>query len=496
LILFRRSPGNLQLGWYLLNGDGEKIDSFYFDTPNLSSGGVLAKNMVYRTDTIFQMKRPKWDHNLEANIYGSSLSQKDSLFRWRYDWSDWGYTWINPSAMVETSDGHFLIIMIGFVQHPRSFFTLGMMIDREGNELWRREIDQFPKSEGFDMMRMFSDIIEIDGYFYFLGTYGSVRRESLIQKIDSEGRVIWSFEEFLGGSGLGRNHWRNLSPGPDSATIAFGSNRMLIPEELEDFEPGFYDRYSRWPPTITYLDTLDGTIIDEAREFSTKSKRFYGINGIINSQFNDDLIFCGFFLRTDYFPNDPFWHPEIGLVGRLGSDGEFKWIVQIPERWGTHHLGWYFMDLLEASNGDIILVGQARGLQEPNTTWIMRLGPDGCVPDQMYCSGDSLLIAHPDVFVSTESPLPSLEETTAFPNPVRSGDVITMQTKEESPPGEPAKLRWYSTSGEVVHTSLDVLFQVNTGYQLQVPENIPSGMYILDLSVGKYSYRAKVLVVD
>lgn len=496
-----RAEGLFVSGWYLLDNEGIFVDSFFFETRGLVTGSVPSRNHLVKDGLVYQVFGLSYD-GIPKFLNVSSIENRDSVASYPIELNRPEWSYIDLASATISSDDHIVIIGTGTrIGHPRKYDTFMLKMDFEGNIVWLRDIERFP-DENNNTSYLFNlvvcNIIELDGYFYFTNSAEAFWMISYIYKIDSEGNLIWRSELNTKGSAA-RSTGANLILLPDSSAIAWTNNRQIEVSDVDgDQMEWFYS--SPHPAIITIIDTLDGSEIDT---FLKRYPRLRGdgeaiditIRSIITSADNGDFIICGIY--TDYGASvDPFIYPQSPMVGRVSQDGEYKWIKYIMERWGDEATSWECYGIAEASNGDLVLTGSTLGwiwdTFEP--AFVMRIGPDGCVPGVTFCSGDTLSIEHPLLIVSTTDLEEELQDLNIWPNPLSADGFLHIATEDgQFMSFGPGKLSWYGMDGRL-HAQEVLNFVETRGYRAQVPHDLSPGHYIVELVAGNRRFRGKVVV--
>ena len=500
-----REEGLFLSGWYLMNGGGIFIDSFFFETKGLVSGSIPSRNHLIRDGLVYQVFGFNFD-GIPKFLNVSSIEDRDSVASYPIEFNRPEWEHINIASATISSEDYILIIGTGTrAGSPRIWDVFMLKMDFEGNILLLRDIEQFPDDTNNYTYNFYNwvmcNIIELDGCFYFTNSASNgLYMHSYVYKIDSEGNLIWRSELNTKGSSEQATA-PNLILLPDSSAIAWTNNRQIEPSDVGgDQMKWFYS--SPHPAIITILDTLDGSEID------TYLKRYprlgddgagidITIRSIITSADNGDFIICGIYTDYEFFHHDyPFTSFLNPMVGRVSQDGEYKWIKYIMERWGDDAIGFECYGITEANNGDILLTGSTHRwtLETFEPAFVMRIGPDGCVPGVTFCSGDTLSINHPLLIVSTTDLEDEQEDLNIWPNPLAAGDFLNIATDDgDFMSYGPGRLSWYGMDGRLY--AQDVLNFVETrGYRAQVPPDLSPGHYIVELVAGNRRFRGKVVV--
>ncbi|TVR81252.1 MAG: T9SS C-terminal target domain-containing protein [Saprospirales bacterium] len=481
----------LKVGWFLVDGDGNMIDTFLFKESWTSM--LTLNNQLVRGDTVLQIFRPI-GHQKEIRVYGSSISQRDSIFTWVHDWSYIDkLREVRPRTMTINSRGNIVVISNVLWETPGGPSVYLTEMDLSGEILLKKKVKTFAPDEwhrNYSRFTISSKIVEINNHYYVACGVDVDWDNSFVLKMTKEGEIVWQSDLSLNASSIFEF---DIAPTGDSSGIAWTTNRQLDLADVDnDFEK--YWSLSAFPASITFLDTADGSIRREHVEYRDIDNFFYA-NRMIRSRFNDDFIMCGAWEQID--PDNDLIVWEGGMVARVCEEEGFKWIKFIPELWDYQTISVYFWNLTEADNEDIVLVGTSRRLQPPTRRpgWIMRIGPDGCVPGHTFCSGDSLLIAHPGVMVHVDEMSIESHPPMVSPNPVRQGEPIRINFGDQESTMAGVMIRWYSIDGNLLPMT-EAFTVYPDGVVSSLPRNISPGMYILELMKEGRKYRMKVMVLE
>ncbi|MGE5357327.1 MAG: T9SS type A sorting domain-containing protein [Deltaproteobacteria bacterium] len=162
-------------------------------------------------------------------------------------------------------------------------------------------------------------------------------------------------------------------------------------------------------------------------------------------------------------------YENYGVLIKYSNSGDTLWAkrYQHPEAQGDNAFN-YIVDIIEEDNGDILIAGESGIYGIRNDIWIMKVDSNGCFGqdscDETPVGVQEIKIGQADMF-------------TIYPNPV---DIeLNIQLHRDG-----SEYQWavYDIFG-----SLMLHGQKETGSEikLDIPENLPSGMYIIELKDKK-----------
>lgn len=364
-----------------------------------------------------------------------------------------------------TPDGGFLIVGdTGFGNiFANGIDGFAIKTDSLGNEQWRRIHGGAPPSwESF-----ISCAIGPSHTYYLGGSYfpTTTNGEIWVMRVDSVGEVIW--EVVWGGPFTdGNGHLTTLSDGHVLVANAHGHNTAG----------------NLFQPALTKLDSADGSIIWD---------RAYGPVGLNRVFFTaketdaGDLIAAGV-IYEGISPNI-----QKGLLTRVTSEGDSLWMFNYFYQDDVITTGQgRFYDVLPTADGGFIAAGAAYnpvGMGYPpgysQDTWVVKVDGLGCIVPGCNSVG------------ITEQATNLLDALRIWPNPVASGQAITVQL--ELPPslhGLPLTATLVSADGKAVwqHALGTVVGQATLNLQ---PPQLSTGMYYVHVaSEGKWLTGGKLVV--
>src|SRR6056297_1514738 len=484
-------PGGSGLtGYYYMDREGNLVDSFFFETEGLWVKVLPAHNYFFKDDLIYQLCSYRDSENLH-DIYVSSRSGRDSVDRFSvaFNRPEWVRTSANTMTLYQDT-----IYIFGTAQirtsDPNEHDIFMVKMDLQGNTIWVKDLDQL---EYYNFgVKIMGNVLQKDGFFYFThmgdgpGTGGENTR---VYKVSTQGEVIWRSAEEDRAVSVQSAH-PDITFTADSSAIVWTNNRQLYLEDVgNDVEMWLNKCYN--PISLTFLDTADGSFIKDSLYIIDSIANRFGVRNIITSRFNGDYIFCGVWKDVrrdqDYVP----------LIGRVSPSGAFKWVKLVADKWGSSFKSFSFVSVEEAVNGDLVLVGtvdRLPGETGPEPAWAMRIGPEGCVPDYVYCEADTLIVNHPNIVVSSVTPHTQRQDLEVYPNPLSSGQTVYLGFPETGfPLRGVADVRWINAAGQPVAEQRLTLVE-QAGYRTRVPLNIPPGMYFVEMRAGEQQYVARVIV--
>ena len=483
-------PGSKRMsGYYYLDGQGNFIDSFFHKNKSLLVKTIPANNYIFKDDLIYQVYSYR-DTYTDHDIYVSSISQRDSVDFFPIDFQrpEWDRVFLSTMTWYED---HIYMFGVGYISgEPREHDIFMIKMDFDGNMIWLKDIDHYQFFEVYHDIN--SNVLEKEGFFYFTNT-GNLRgfnRDSRVYKVSKDGELIWrsDLEDQVVDVDASTP---DITFTTDSSAVVWMNNRVLRLEDVDnDWE--VYQNSSFNPISLTLLDTADGSFIKDYLHIKDSIYNKFAILNVITSRFNGDYIFAGIWenLQGD------FNQPMNPLIGRVNPSGEFKWVRLVADRWGDEFTAESFTSVEEAHNGDLVLIGNLRrqASTDPEPAWVMRIGPEGCVPGYTYCTEDTLIINHPNIMVTSAIPQLQRQKLEVYPNPLSSGQTVYLGFPEEGfPLRGVAQVRWVSSEGRTMaEQQLDLIER--PGYRTSVPPNLPPGMYFVEMRVGGEQYVARVVV--
>ena len=476
-------------GYYYMDGEGNLVDSFFYETEGLFVKALPAHNYFFKDDLIYQLCSYRDSEN-PHDIYVSSRSERDSVDRFSVEFNrpEWVRTFANTMTLYQDT-----IYIFGAAQirttDPNEHDIFMVKMDLQGNTIWVKDLDHLEYYGS--LVGIMCNVLQKDGCFYFthhgdgLGPDGNSR----VYKVSTEGEMIWrSAEE--GRSVDVQSAHPDITFTADSSAIVWTNNRQLYLEDVDNDQEVWLNKCYN-PISLTFLDISDGSFIKDYLYIIDSIANKFGVNKVITSKFNGDYIFCGVWqdLRRDqsYYP----------LIGRVSPSGAFKWVKLVGDRWDSSFTAFTFRSLEEAHNGDLVLVGTVQRL--PGETghqpaWAMRIGPEGCVPDYVYCEEDTLIVNHPNIVVSSVTPQLQRNKLQVYPTHLSSGQTVYLGFPEAGfPLRGVADVRWINAAGQPVAEQRLTLVE-RAGYRTQVPLNLPSGLYFVEMRASGQQYVARVVV--
>jgi hypothetical protein len=363
-------------------------------------------------------------------------------------------------------------------------------MDLKGNTIWVKDLDHLVDYSS--LVGIMCNVLQKDGDFYFtyIGEGPSGWEEnSRVYKVSTEGEVIWRSAMEDRAVSVQSVH-PDITFTADSSAIVWTNNRQLYPEDVDnDIDVWLNKCYN--PISLTFLDTADGSFIKDYLYIIDSIANQFGVGKVITSKFDGDYIFCGVWedIRRD--------QSHVPLIGRVSPSGDFKWVKLVADKWDSGFTAIRFISCIEAHNGDLVLVGAVNRPPfhpEPQPAWAMRIGPEGCVPDYVYCDADTLIVNHPNIMVSSVTPHTPRKNLAVYPNPLRSGQTVHLNFPSAGfPLRGVADVSWINASGQTVAEQRLTLVE-QAGYLTRVPPEVPPGMYFVEMRAGGQRYVARVVV--
>jgi hypothetical protein len=488
-------PGfSSQSGYYYMDGEGNFIDSFFYETKGLIVKALPGNNYFFKDDLIYQVytyRETFRDHD----IYVSSQSERDSVdfFPIDFDRPEWQRIFVSTMLL---SGEHIYLFGVGYLPEDDPEHDLFMIkMDLEGNILWLRDIDHFPEPDDNDSYRsvhhIMSNVLETENHFYFTNWAGAGFFDaSRVYKVTKEADLVWRSD-----LEIWVNSFDQCSPDitftADSSAIIWMNNRIT---KLSDVggDHNLLDSVSLNPISLTVLDTADGSFIEDYIHLKDNRANSFASSNVITSRFNGDYIFAGIWENL----NGNLNHPKNPLVGRVSPSGEFKWVKRVADRWDSGFAARSFYSLIEADNQDLLLVGGTERLPGGGylPAWVMRIGPDGCVPGHTYCNEDMLIISHPDIILSAASPAQRHKDLKVWPNPLPAGSRVHFSMDEVGAVSiGSASVRWYDTAAQQVAEE-QLSATDRAGFLARVPPQLSPGLYVVEMRIADQRFVARVVV--
>lgn len=350
-----------------------------------------------------------------------------------------------------TTDGGFMIVGDRGGANGNGVDAFLIKTDNMGFELWRRSYGG-PFIDGFVSL----DKCAANSYFTGGVKFLSMTNSDLwVQRVDQNGNVVWSVS--WGGEYKESNaQLSSLSDG--NAFVAGGWS----------YAPDF----ALMKPYLAKIDSADGGIIWDR----TYGPEAYSTTFFVGKEApNGDLIAAGV-----SYANSDINNVQQGLLLRTTSEGDSLWMFNyfyqddlITEGQGR------FYDVLPTPDGGFVAAGAAYnpvGMGYPagysQDTWVVKVDGQGCIVPGCNSVG------------VVEQATNLLGALTLFPNPVTSGQPITVQL--ELPPSvknEALQLTVVDAIGKVVHTQ-----QISAGaHALSFGEGrgvALSGVYYVHIAAG------------
>jgi len=484
-------PGGSGLtGYYYMDGEGNLVDSFFYETEGLFVKALPAHNYFFKDDLIYQLCSYRDSEN-PHDIYVSSRSGRDSVDRFpvAFNRPEWLRTFANTITLYQDTIYIFGVAQIR-TSDPNEHDIFMVKMDLQGNTIWVKDLDHLVDYRS--LVGIMGNVLQKDGFFYFtyLGEGSSGWEDnSRVYKVSTQGEVIWRSAEEDRAVSV-RSVYPDITFTADSSAIVWANNRQLYLEDVDnDIDVWLNKCYN--PISLTFLDTADGSFIEDYLYIIDSIANQFGVETVITSKFNGDYIFCGVWkdLRRD--------QDYVPLIGRVSPAGDFKWVKLVADKWYSGFTAHQFYSLIEADNGDLVLVGtvdRLPGETGPQPAWAMRIGPEGCVPDYVYCEEDTLIVNHPDIMVSSVTPHTQRKDLEVYPNPLSSGQTVYLGFPETGfPLRGVADVRWINAAGQPVAEQRLTLVE-QAGYRTRVPPELSPGMYFVEMRAEEQQYVARVVV--
>src|SRR6056297_989945 len=179
-------------GYYYMDGEGNLVDSFFYETEGLFVKALPANNYFFKGDLIYQLCSYRNSEN-PHDIYVSSRSGRDSVDRFpvAFNRPEWLRTFANTMTLYQDTIYIFGVAQIR-TSDPNEHDIFMVKMDLQGNMIWLKDLDHYERYEYSHFIM--SNILEKDGYFYFTNIGNDPvtdHHNSRVYKVSSEGEVVW-----------------------------------------------------------------------------------------------------------------------------------------------------------------------------------------------------------------------------------------------------------------------------------------------------------------
>jgi hypothetical protein len=369
-----------------------------------------------------------------------------------------GEQW-NGFSVKRTQDGGFIIV--GQTDATGYLDGFAIRTDPQGNELWRRTYGQpAPQTDGL------LTVVQLDdGEFIAGGSHypNDPTKRWWIQRMDSEGEVVWS------------QYYQVFATGNASAQLHRTTNGDILMASAWQYGTGA----TQLQAYLAKIDPVDGSIMWDA---------LYGAIALrhvlyaVKETPSGDLIACGVSEESGFMQ---------GVLLRTTAQGDSVWMRKYWYQDSIYTQGTgQFYDVLPTPDGGFIATGPTYRYQpvQPNfppgysqDAWVVKVDADGCIVPGCNSVG------------ITEQATNLLDALRIWPNPVASGQAITVQL--ELPPNVahlPLQLSLVGMDGRIAQQP--TVPQGLSSFSLPLSD-LASGVYYVHVtSEGKWLTGGKLVV--
>ncbi len=415
-----------------------------------------------------------------------------------------------PRTIIETADGGFLINADGNGHNEDlgnfPFAKFLFKTDSNGNLLWAKNLNikalyNIQVCWGGNM-----NVLPDSSYiFAYQGrTIGEPDSNSggkvVVTKLDKEGKMKWTKKYFT----FGDDGRIDISTLPDGSSIVSSCRKYGF-----SFASSTHLMKIDSSGNVVWENHVSGDLSNGIELSNAPSGHIIALNG--------DILIAGYDL-ADIKKRLPNGDSVIvssagsengpGFLGRFSSiDGSLKWYHKFYFPFGTNppkvnifgnsiynystEVG--LAQVQELPNQDILITGW---VSEPAThafggwdsnTLLLRLGPDGCMPDQ-DCN-KSMLLPVPEI---TKVSLKK-DEISIFPNPSSIGERLTVKFASPTSNEGGSEIRVINLQGQLIYSKIISKNEEET--ILELPNAVPQGAYLVSylqngaiLSTKKWIY--------
>ena len=499
LSLYRRNQqsGNSKLGWIIIDEYGELVDSFYYkENLKVSDHG---KTMILMGDTVLQLAGNTTDRKL-LSVHGSSLSSKDSLFRWQYDFSDISGIHLVTGQCVHMNQLGNIVIMGTYTEdepnNPRWLKNVYLVeLTRNGELIRRKKVTEIREHSNSNYVRVTSRILETDDAYFVAVQRENHTSDYIIVKMDKLGELAWEVYGDLGFYGGG------LYAMPDIFLSLDGTRLQLVHCMAEDWEDypdheadSLYNLYGDAEMVIyREYDLQSGERLSHSQKPVYQNGTIVATYGAAKSSVTGEIVFGGqWYAILDSNPINLY----NGLVGKVSENGTFSDLKRVMEEFGDPRVrGQEFRGVIELSTGDFLFYGWLRngGVDGGQGGWLMKL-PLSICGEGIFCDGDTLSLNTFTTSIS-ETRIGQYSALQLHPNPTSPGQSIHLAGFPNEGYTGAISLRLLDLQGRVVHET-----SLNGGHsdaiRWELPVSLRSGVYLIEMTTaGGAVAGGKIMVV-
>jgi hypothetical protein len=349
-----------------------------------------------------------------------------------------------------SSDGYYVIGSVSDslgALSPHNVQGLLIRTDNEGNMLWHQRFPQVGE---------FNNIIVLENDDVILGGYtwnssNGVGTNQLILKADSQGNEQWRYD--FGG---------DYHDGPGPPIILLPGNRILSIGNVTFIESTWYSSHFQ----VEIIEDLGADYLIESSYIIDPYPLFFLALSVVHSSDGGSVV-----VGRGPFPYGDSPAYGYGLIMKLDQNGDSLWARYYSHGSdGSYH--WY-NSIVELPDHGFALAGldeKASGLTQ---IWVMRVDSMGCLEP-----GCHLISGLKEQVIGLDGSMK------VFPNPVASGQALSLQFKPQGTATMPynreaTRILLYDLQGRLLHEEKIAPKGSNAGFILNL--SLPS------LATGTYS---------
>jgi hypothetical protein len=469
------------LGWIVIDQNGNTIDSFFYKQRRLLS--VYNHSMLLLGDTVIQVTNHIQERHL-VSINGSSLSNKDSLFRWQIDFSEIPTLDLVLGHAIHLNERGNLVIVgkYNFSEPGNNRWVLRVFmleITLQGEVILNTIVNEIREYSNSALVRVTSQIFETEDAYIFIVLVNNRAEQYHIYRTDKNGNLLLNIQQDDRGSNTYCDHTGQISD--DNSSIYLAIQGKIDFSKYEDHvADSLYDLYGLLDVIrFREYDLLTGQRLQEIEYPIFSATAVLTTNFSLKSSVTNEIIFGGSWRE---FTNRILYQ---SMLGKVTLDGEFTLLKKVKEDFG-HPLitGAYIFGGTELSNGDLLFIGSilnGSNIVSGQAGWILKLPPSIC-HESIYCEGDVLSIN--TIRTSTkETAITQIKKIMLHPNPVATGQTLYLSELEDRRSSTGTyRVRLLDLQGRTVHTGTVYAMGSQEPIPWQVPQVVISGVYLLEIA--------------